>query len=64
MTPFLWILFLVVCIVVWTRGKKEPFEQKKLKEFFEFADPYIVDVKKLYVGLKNTNATLGASRLE
>lgn len=63
MIPFLWILFLVVCILVWPRVK-EPFDQKKTKEFFEFADPYIVAVKRLYLGLKNTNATLGASRLD
>jgi hypothetical protein len=48
------ILFVVVCVVVLTRDKREPFELKKMNDFFELADPYITDVKQLYIDLKNT----------
>ncbi len=48
------ILFVVVCVVVLTREKREPFELKKMNEFFELADPYMRDMKQLYVDLKSS----------
>lgn len=48
------ILFVVVCVVVLTREKREPFELKKMNEFFELADPYMKDMKQLYVDLKRS----------
>lgn len=51
---FIGILFVVVCVVVITRDKREPFELKKMNEFFELADPYMTDMNKLYIDLKNT----------
>lgn len=51
---FIGILFVVVCVVVLTRDKREPFELKKMNDFFELADPYITDVKQLYIDLKNS----------
>lgn len=51
---FIGILFVVVCVVVLTREKREPFELKKMNEFFELADPYMTNMNKLYSDLKNT----------
>ena len=51
---FIGILFVVVCVVVLTREKREPFELKKMNEFFELADPYMKDMKQLYVDLKSS----------
>jgi len=51
---FIGILFVVVCVVVLTREKREPFELKKMNEFFELADPYMRDMKQLYVDLKSS----------
>jgi hypothetical protein len=51
---FIGILFVVVCVVVLTREKREPFEVKKMNEFFELADPYMKDMKQLYVDLKSS----------
>ena len=48
------ILFVVVCVVVFTREKREPFELKKMNDFFELADPYMRDMNQLYVDLKNS----------
>ena len=48
------LLFVVVCVVVFTRGKREPFELKKMNEFFELADPYMTNMNRLYRDLKNT----------
>ncbi len=48
------ILFVVVCVVVLTREKREPFELKKMNDFFELADPYMKDMKQLYVDLKSS----------
>jgi hypothetical protein len=58
---FLWLLFIVVCLVVWTRDKKEPFEVNKITDFFELVDPYMEEVKQLYNELKNTDATIDTS---
>jgi len=55
---FLWLLFIVVCIVVWSRDKKEPFELKKITDFFELVDPYMEEVKQVYIELKNTDASI------
>jgi len=55
---FLWLLFIVVCIVVWSRDKKEPFEIKKITDFFELVDPYMEEVKQVYIELKNTDASI------
>jgi hypothetical protein len=51
---FIGILFVVVCVVVLTREKREPFELKKMNDFFELADPYMKDMKQLYVDLKSS----------
>ena len=51
---FIGILFVVVCVVVLTREKREPFELKKMNEFFELADPYMTNMNQLYSDLKNT----------
>ena len=51
---FIGILFVVVCVVVLTREKREPFEVKKMNDFFTLADPYMSDMNKLYSDLKNT----------
>jgi len=51
---FIGILFVVVCVVVLTREKREPFELKKMNEFFTLADPYMTHMNKLYIDLKNT----------
>ena len=51
---FIGILFVVVCVVVLTRDKRESFEVKKMNDFFELADPYMGDMNKLYRDLKNT----------
>jgi len=48
------ILFVVVCVVVLTREKREPFELKKMNDFFELADPYMTNMKQLYVDLKSS----------
>ncbi len=48
------ILFVVVCVVVLTRENREPFELKKMNDFFELADPYMKDMKQLYVDLKSS----------
>lgn len=48
------LLFVVVCVVVLTREKRESFEVKKMNEFFELADPYMTNMNKLYRDLKNT----------
>ena len=48
------LLFVVVCVVVLTREKRESFEVKKMNEFFELADPYMTNMNQLYRDLKNT----------
>jgi hypothetical protein len=44
--------------VVWSRDKKEPFEIKKITDFFELVDPYMEEVKQVYIELKNTDASI------
>ena len=48
------LLFVVVCVVVFTREKREPFELKKMNDFFELADPYMTNMNRLYLYLNNT----------
>ena len=59
---FLWLLFFVVCAVVWTRDKKEPFDMKKTTDFFELVDPYMEEAKRVYIGLNNTAASIPKTR--
>ncbi len=53
MISLAWILLLVVCVVVWTRETKEPFDTKRINDFFDLANPYMEEKKKTFIGLKN-----------
>lgn len=51
-------LLVVVCFVVWMRNYTEPFETKKIHDFFNTAEPYMEEAKQLYTRLKKTDASL------
>ncbi len=53
MIPLAWILLLVVCVIVWTRKIKEPFDTKRINDFFDLVNPYMDEKKKTFLGLKN-----------
>lgn len=53
MIKFVWILLFIVCVIVWSRDRKEPFDTKKITNFFELTDPYMDEKKQIFRGLKN-----------
>ena len=53
MIKLVWILLLIVCVIVWSRDRKEPFDTKKITNFFELTDPYMDEKKQTFQGLKN-----------
>lgn len=53
MIKLVWILLLVVCVIVWSRDRKEPFDIQKITKFFELTDPYMDEKKQIFSGLKN-----------
>jgi hypothetical protein len=53
MIKFAWILLLVVCVVVWSRDRKEPFDTKKIINLFELTGPYMEEKAQTFRGLKN-----------
>jgi hypothetical protein len=53
MIKLVWILLLIVCVIVWFRDRKEPFETKKITDFFELTYPYMDEKKQIFHGLKN-----------
>jgi hypothetical protein len=54
MIQFVWVLLLLVGVVVWFRDRREPFDTKKITDFFELVDPYMQEQNRTFLGLKKS----------